>query len=85
MPNLRALRSPLPHLFRFGFVVALLGLITGIGPDDPDKLIWSAILRFCIHVTGTMAIAAPILGVILIYRRIRQRRLEGRIRRTYGV
>ena len=85
MPSLRALCTPLLHIFRFSVIIAVLGLVTGIGHDNPDKLIRDAILRFCIHLLGTMAIAAPILGVTLIYRRIRQRRLEARIRRTYGV
>jgi hypothetical protein len=31
MPILRALRTPLLHIFRFAVVVALLGLVTGIG------------------------------------------------------
>ena len=68
---LRALRTSLLHIFRLAVVVALLGLVTGIGHDDADKLIWDAILRFCIHALGAMAIAAPILGGTLLYRRIR--------------
>jgi hypothetical protein len=85
MPILRALRTPLLHIFRFAVVVALLGLVTGIGHDEAGKLICDAILRLCIHVLGAMAIAAPVLGGMLLYRRIRQRRLEARIRREYGV
>ena len=85
MPIFRALRTPLLQLFRVGFVFALLGLVTGIGHDNPDKLIWDAILRVCIHVIGVMAIAAPILGGMLIFRRIRMRRLQARIERELGV
>jgi hypothetical protein len=80
MASLRALRTPLLQLVVF----ALLGLVIGVGQDHPDKLIWDAILRFCIHVIGAMAIAAPILGGILIYRRNRLRRLSARMSRDLG-
>jgi hypothetical protein len=84
MPILRALRTPVLQLFRVGLVLALLGVVAGIG-KDPDELFWDAILTFCIHVLGGMAIAAPVLGGMVIYRRIRLRRSSARIRRELGV
>jgi len=80
MPTLRALRKPLLELLAIGLVFALLGFVTGIG-SDPNKLFWDAIISFCIHVFVVIAIAAPVLGGILIYRRIRLRRLLARIGR----
>jgi hypothetical protein len=89
MPILRALRAPLLQLVRVALVFALLGLVVGIWQDNPDNVIWDAILRFCLHVVVPMAIvvaiAAPILGGILIYRSIRRRLLEARIKREFGV
>jgi hypothetical protein len=84
MPIVRVLRTPLLQLFRVGFVFAFLGLVAGLGYDDPDKLIWDAILRFFIHLVGAMAIAAPILGAVVIYRRVRLRRLSARLKREFG-
>ena len=46
--------------------MALLGVVTRIG-KDPDKLCWDAILTFCIHLLGVMAIAAPVLGGMIEY------------------
>jgi hypothetical protein len=80
MPILRALRAPLLQLVRVALVFALLGLVVEIWKDGPDKAIWDAILRFCLHVAVPMAIivaiAIPILGGVLIYRRIRRARGE---------
>jgi hypothetical protein len=88
MPILPALRAPLLQIFRVAVVITVLGLVVGVWQDDPDKLIWDATLRFCLHVIVPMAIivaiAAPILGGILIYRRIRLRLLSGRMRRHLG-
>jgi len=80
MRTLRALRKPLLELSAIGLVFALLGFVTGIG-RDPNKLFWDAIISFCIHVFGVIAIAAPVLGALLIYRRIRLRRLLARMGR----
>jgi hypothetical protein len=88
MPILRALRAPLLQIFRVAVVITVLGLVVGIWQGAPDKVIWDAILRFCLHVIVPMAIvvaiAAPILGAILIYRRIRLRLLSARMRRKLG-
>jgi len=84
MLTLRALRTPLLQILRVGLVFALLGVVAGIG-QDPERLIWHAILSFCMHALVAIVVAAPVLGVMVIYRRIRLRRLSARIRRDLGV
>jgi hypothetical protein len=83
MRILHALRPWLKQLAAVALVFALLGVVAGIG-KDPARLFWDAIAHFSLHFFGALTIAAPILGGVLIYRRIRLSRLEARIRREYG-
>jgi hypothetical protein len=73
---------------RVSFVFALLGVVAGIG-EDPEKAVWDAVATFCVHVIGAIAflalgaviVVAPVLGVMLIYRRLRFRYRVARLRR----
>jgi hypothetical protein len=66
---MRAMRSPLLQLVAVGLFAALYHVATGIG-RDPKELIRDAIVTFCVHVFGAVAIAAIVLGGIRLYWRL---------------
>src|SRR5262245_25284528 len=76
------------ELVRVGFVFALLGVVARTG-EDPEKVFWDEVAKFCIHAIGVIAfialgavvIVAPVLGVMLIYRRLKFSYGVARLRR----
>jgi hypothetical protein len=79
---MRAVRQTMLEVWRLGLIAALFAVVSGLW-QEPEPFLWDAILSFCIHVLAAMAILVPLFGGVLIYRRIRQRRLLARIRREF--